>query len=249
MRLNISVPSFTVIVLIIIRTLSFGETTPYEILHQADTARGNLDGIKWTVQIVFRENSRVQDRILEVQARGYDFLAVLMAPAKVKGQKLLMKGRNMWFMKPGLRKPVPISPRQKLMGGAAYGDIAATNYAGDYNAALLREETTEGEPCFVFDLISNDKRTTYDRITYWVSKNRGVGIKAEFFTVSGKLFKKAVFQYENEIIIGNKPHPFISKMIIKDALLSENVTTLSFSQTRRENISDGIFDLNLLMMQ
>jgi outer membrane lipoprotein-sorting protein len=249
MRLKISLFFITVVVLIATGSVSFAEQSSKEILQNADRARGNLDGVKWIVQIVSHEDSRVQERVLEVQAKGYDFLAILADPAKVKGQKLLMKDRNMWFMKPGLRKPVPISPRQKLIGGAAYGDIAATNYAGDYDATVLPDETVAGESCYVFDLKAAHKRTTYDRIIYWVSKQRLVGIKAEFFTVSGKLFKKAVFEYKNKIMIDNNPNPFISKMIISDALLSENVTIMTFSQSRLETITDGIFDLNLLMMR
>ena len=36
-----------------------------------------------------------------------------------------------------------------------------------------------------------DKKATYDRIKYWISKERLAGVKAEFYTVSGKLFKTA----------------------------------------------------------
>ena len=108
-----------------------------------------------------------------------------------------MLDRNMWFAKPGLSKAVPISPRQKLLGGAANGDIASTNYAGDYKIVQTSEDTFNNEPCYLLDLSAVDKKATYDRIKYWISKERLVGVKAEFYTVSGKLFKTATFEYKH----------------------------------------------------
>ncbi len=106
--------------------------TPEEILKKSDEARGNADGIEWEIAMHSIESGREQERTIKVSARNFNSLADFLAPANVKGQKMLMIDRNMWFAKPGLSKPVPISPRQKLLGGAANGDIASTNYAGDY---------------------------------------------------------------------------------------------------------------------
>jgi outer membrane lipoprotein-sorting protein len=224
---------------------SWAELTPKEILHRADEARGNLEGVRWKVSIHSVESHRTQKRKLDVKARGYDFLAVLNSPPKVKGQKLLMISHNMWFRKPDLRKPVPVSPRQKLVGGASYGDIAATNYADDYEATPLEDEIVEGELCYVFDLKASHKKATYDQIKYWVSKKRLVGVRAQYFAVSGKMFKSAVFEYDNHVQLRNKPHPFISKMIIYDALVVHNVTSMTFDKPQLVPLLPSTFDVNL----
>jgi outer membrane lipoprotein-sorting protein len=229
--------------------VSLAEGNPNEVLRRADEARGNLEGVKWIVHIVSKENNRKQERRLEVKSKGYDFLAVYVAPPRVKNQQVLMVDHNMWFMKPGLRKPVPISPRQRLIGGAAYGDIAATNYADDYEVTILSEDMFGNEPCYLFDLKAVARNATYDRIKYWVSKERIVGVKAEFYTVSGKLFKSATFEYQNQIDFQNKTQPFISKMIIADQLLGENVTTMRFTDQEIADIPHATFDLNLLIMR
>ena len=223
------------------------EMTPKEILEKSDEARGNVEGIEWEIRLESIENGRKQSRTLKIKARDFNSLAEFISPPKVKGRKLLMIDRNMWFIKPGLRKPVPISPRQKLMGGASNGDIASTNYAGDYAATLVSEDTVNGELCYLLDLTAANKKVTYDRIKYWVSKKRLIGVKAEFFTVSGKMFKSAAFKYENSIPIEGKPKPFVSKMIITDAVIKENVTTMAYSKIRLKKIPDSTFNLNLLM--
>ena len=222
-----------------------GELVPQRILKRADEARGYLEGVRWKVSIHAVEDKRIQKRKLEVKAKGYDFLAVLNSPPKVKGQKFLMINHNMWFSKPGLRKPVPVSPKQKLVGLSSYGDIAATNYADDYEARCLEDEMVEGELCYVFDLKACHKRATYDRIKYWVSKDRLVGVKAQYFAVSGKMLKSAVFEYDNQILLWNEPHPFISRMIIYDALVEGNVTSLTLSKPKLIPVPPSTFDINL----
>jgi hypothetical protein len=221
------------------------DLSPKQILQQADEARGNLQGVEWKVKIHSVENDRIQERNLGVKARGYDFLALMKSPPKVKGQKLLMVSHNMWFRRPNLRKPVPVSPRQKLVGGASYGDVAATNYADDYTATVLADEVVDGERCYVFDLKASHKKATYDAIKYWVSQERLVGVKAEYYAVSGKLLKSARFEYRHQIRLRNRPHPFISKMTIVDALIGNSVTTLDFNDHRLVTVPPSTFDLNL----
>jgi len=220
--------------------------TPTDILSRCDRARGNLDGIVWKLTIEAKEGERLENRFLEIKAKAFDFLANTTDPPKVKGQKLLMVDHNMWFYKPGLSKPVPISPRQKLMGGASYGDIAATNYAQDYEATVVGEESLDGEPCDVFDLKARHKKVTYDRILYWVSKERVVGVQAHYFTLSGKLFKKARFEYAHQLPTSEGTQPFISKMTIIEVVAPDAVTHLHFGQPRLVPIPAATFNLNLL---
>lgn len=229
--------------------ISSGQMPPREILTRADMARGNLEGVKWLVNIASIENNNSQSRSLNVLARGYDFLGIMIDPPKTKNQKIIMIDHNMWYTKPGLKKPVPVSSRQKLIGGAAYGDIAATNYADDYAPNPMPDETINGEICYVFDLKAVSKKSTYDQIKYWVSKERMVGVKSEFYSVSGKLFKTAVFEYDNQIIIENKPIPFISRMTITDALVESNITTLIFNENQLVRIPDSTFDMNVFSAQ
>lgn len=220
--------------------------SPKEILTKADEARGNAAGVEWEIAIDSIEGGRQQQRTIRVTARGFNSLADFLAPPNVKGQKLLMLDRNMWFAKPGLSKPVPISPRQKLVGGAANGDIASTNYAGDYKIVQTSEDIVNAERCYLFDLSAVDNRATYDRIKYWISRERLVGLKAEFYTVSGKMFKTATFEYENNIIVDDKPREFISKMVITSAIIKEDVTTMGYRKPSIKKVPDSVFNLNLL---
>ncbi len=218
-----------------------------EILRRADEARGSMEGVVWSVDVHSVSGRREESLSFSVSNRAYDFLAVYTAPPRQRDARLLMVNRNMWFFRPGLSRAVPISQRQRLLGQAAYGDLASTNYAEEYTPERLPDETLDDRLCFVFDLRAKpDMRTTYDHIIYWIEQETGLGVKARFFTVSGKEIKIARMQYDHVIEDedGNE-QPFISKMTIQDALLSDAVTTIRFGVPDQRPLPDSTFDLNL----
>lgn len=216
----------------------------HSILKDSDQARGGgLPGIVWEIKLQSRDGERNDEsqRIL-VKAVDDSSVAETQEPVRFKGSKILQVDRNMWMTRPGLSKPIPISPRQRMSGQASNGDIAATNYAGDYEAELAGTENVGGEECHVLNLTAKHKRATYDKIRYWVSVKRVVGIKAEFYSVSGKLLKTATFQYGNTIEHDGKRIPFISKMTIRDALIDAE-TVMEFGTVKVKKIAASEFDL------
>lgn len=223
---------------------AFAAPDAHTILKDSDQARGGgLPGIEWEIKVVSRDGDRTDEpQRLLVKAVDDSSVAETREPVRFKGSRILQVERNMWLTRPGLSKPIPVSPRQRMSGQASNGDIAATNYAGDYDAQMGGTETLDGEPCYVLNLAAKHKRTTYDRIRYWVSVKRLVGIKAEFYSVSGKLLKTATFEYHNTIEHEGKRIPFISRMTIRDALVDAE-TTMDFGTVKVKKIAASEFDL------
>lgn len=215
------------------------------ILKRADRARGNMEGITWEVTVTSEDRGEKNEMAFDVKARGFDLKATYTAPAKHRGKLLLLSKGNMWFYKPGLSKPFPIARRQKLLGNAAYGDIAATNYAEDFNAELLPErQNVRDEACYVFNLTSRTGKTTYSHIRYWISVSRGVGMKAEYFTATGKLVKAAEMFYRT---FGKEEGGLvIAEIKIADTLLSKQTTNIVFSEPDLTTIPDSTFSRALL---
>jgi len=222
----------------------FAATDAQSLLQHADRARGGgLPGIVWEIKLTSRDGEKVSDeQIFEVRAVNDASVAETLEPARFKGSKLLQAGHNMWLTRPGLSKPIPISSRQRLSGQASNGDIAATNYANDYEAKLSGEETIQGEACNILELTALHKTSTYDRIRYWVSVKREIGVKAEFFSLSGKLLKTARFEYGNTIEYDGRHIPFVSRMTIRDALIDAE-TTMNFGTVKVHKIPAAEFDL------
>jgi outer membrane lipoprotein-sorting protein len=218
------------------------------LLQESDRSRGGLeDGITWSVEITSTEDGTTTSRSYLVKARGTDALAEATAPPRAKGELMLFNDRTLWFLKPGLRKPVSISARQKLSGEAANGDIASTNYARDYDGTVVGEEKVAGEDAYRLELKAKAGNVTYDRIRYWVSKARRLALKAEFLTVSGDCFKTATFEYSNSMILKGKKFDFVSAMTITDAMGSGAVSVIRFSAPKAEAHASSLFNVNNLV--
>jgi len=222
---------------------------PAQLLQRSDQARGGgLPGLVWEVRSRNSGGQGDQDdppMLLLIKAADNASLAETLEPLRSKGARMLQVERNMWLTRPGLKKPVPISPRQRLTGQAAIGDIAATNYAKDYSGTFLREEAVAGERCYLLQLTATTRQATYDKVLYWVSAERGTAVQAEFQSLSGKKLKSAQFDYGNHIEVQGRAVPFVSRMVISDALTDAR-TTLEYGHVVVKAVPASEFDVSHL---
>ncbi len=111
---------------------------------------------------------------------------------KEKGRSVLLLGEQMWLLLPTAKKPVKVSPQQRLLGPAAGSDVARTRFAADYRVLDSREERLEGRPCLRLELAARRPSLSYRKAYLWVTA-QGVPLQAEFLLLSGKFAKRARF--------------------------------------------------------
>ncbi|MFN9066960.1 MAG: outer membrane lipoprotein-sorting protein, partial [Bdellovibrionales bacterium] len=93
--------------------------TAEELLKASDRARGSVEkGLSWMSEVTTTEAGREVKKKFKVRAQYVNAYVEALEPARNKGEIYLFNDRTMWFFKPSLRKPVTISPRQKLSGQA-----------------------------------------------------------------------------------------------------------------------------------
>ena len=73
-------------------------------------------------------------------------LIIYADPVSERGKALLMDKSNLWFHSPLSSKPIRITPQQRLLGEASNGDVASTDFSGDYDPTYLKHETVDGIP-------------------------------------------------------------------------------------------------------
>ncbi len=216
------------------------------LLRDADRARGGLEsGVSWSLTIESTEDGETTRRSMRVRARSPDALCETLDPPRHKGEVYLFNDRVIWFMKPGLRRPIAISPRQRLQGEASNGDVTATNYVRDYQGTIAGEDVVDGQPTWIVELVARAGDVTYDRIRYWISKKEHLGVKAEFLTVAGEVFKTAVLKYGNRVKLpGGQEIDFVSLMTIKDAMGAGGVTVLTYTGPHSDTHAPSMFNVN-----
>jgi outer membrane lipoprotein-sorting protein len=220
---------------------------PQKLLQDSDRSRGGIkEGLSWKSKVTTTEDGEKTEREFLVKAKGNDAYVEAAAPARTKGEVFIFNDRTMWFYKPSLKKPVSISPRQKLSGQAANGDIASTNYARDYTPTLERSEQFEGKKTHVLLLKAKAPNLTYEQIRYWIDDQKSIAVKAEFLTLQGAVFKVAKIEYGNNLVIEGKSLPFVHRMTITDAKFQNNSSIIEYDSPKIEEHPASLFNVNNL---
>lgn len=182
-------------------------------------------------------------REYRVLSKGNENSVVMTtAPASERGQILLMKGRDLWVFMPDISQPIRLSMSQRLTGQVANGDLARANFAGDYNATILRTDTIDGEKYYVMELIGVDRGVTYHKVLYWVRQSNFWPYRAEFYSLSNRLLKTA--RYENFQPILGKQRP--TRLVMTDALRTDEESVLEYSEMKLRELPDKIFTKDYL---
>jgi hypothetical protein len=113
--------------------------------------------------------------------------------AKEKGRSVLILGDRMWLLLPGAKRPLQVTPQQRLMGSAAGGDVARTRFRQDYSVQALSDETLGTRACWRLDLVARTALVSARTVQLWVAKEPLTPLKAEFHLASGKLARTATF--------------------------------------------------------
>lgn len=112
---------------------------------------------------------------------------------KEKGRAVLLKGDQMWLLLSTSKRPVKVTPQQRLMGPAAGGDVARTRFREDYAVQTLAEETLDGRDCWRLGLVARRPSLSARQVVLWVARDQILPLRAEFRLASGKLARTAVF--------------------------------------------------------
>lgn len=118
----------------------------------------------------------------------------------------------------------------------------APTFSGDYNAAIARTEDIAGISYWVLELTAVDKGMTYTRLLYWVNRANFRPLKAEFYSLSGKILKAC--RYENYVDAGGARRP--ARVVMEDALTAGGKSVLDYSNFQLKNLADKIFTKDYL---
>lgn len=215
-----------------------------DIVRDADRARRPGESFVWKITITSHEAKKapsVDGFEVFVKGAGRSFVKFI-APPRNLGRSLLALGRDLWIYLPDAGKPVRIPFSQRLVGQVANGDIARTDYAGDYDATLVGEESVGDIACHVLDLKAKTKEVTYAAIKYWVSKDRRLPVKAEFYAGTGTLLKVGVSESFNEVA----GHLLATRLTLVDAIRKDRKSVLDYGEITIRDLPEKYFDKNYM---
>ena len=217
-----------------------------DIVREADLGRRPGESFVWKITITSYEAKKspsVDGFEVFIKGTGRSFIKFIAPPRNV-GRSLLALDRDLWIYLPDAGKPVRIPFSNRLVGQVANGDIARTDYAGDYNAALIGEESVGGVVCHLLDLKAKTKEVTYAAIKYWVSKERRLPVKAEFYAGTGTLLKSGLFDNYKEIA----GHLLVTRLTLVDAIRKDKKSVLDYGEISIRDLPEKYFNKNYMKM-
>ncbi len=199
-------------------------------------------------------NSRGDERVREIKQFLKDFgdmekkTMFFVSPADVRNTSFMNwsydevgKDDDQWIYLPALKKVKRISSDSKsdyFMGSDfTYDDLGDRHPSSDSHQ-LLREETIDGEDCYVVESTPKEEEYMYSKTITWIVKDKWIGKKKEFYDEDEDLLKtltvnetKVIKDYIvitlSEMHNVQKDHKTIMKLdnVILDSRVSDNKFT------------------------
>jgi hypothetical protein len=210
-------------------------------LRIADETRNAFDEAVITArasQIVNGKVTEVTD--FEVYTKGRDRGVIVFRSGRNSGRKVLTDGPRMWLLIPGASRPIPVTPNQRLVGGASMADVASLRFASDYTASLLPKPETEGGKTFpVVELTAKSPVAPFPRVVMWWNESENLPYKAIFSLPSGMAAKEVTFTRFSR----KSGRTVATEMEIRDLLSKDpnTVTRLEYLDYRPAKLDDALF--------
>jgi hypothetical protein len=142
----------------------------------------------------------------------------------------------MWLLLPNAKRPVKVSPQQRMLGAAAGGDVARFRFSGDYSLTGEREELVDGVATRRLELQATQRKLSYQRAVLWLD-GHGRPLRSDFFYASGKLARTARFG----AIVPEQGTQVLSSLDLEET--SGKNVKLGFSRWRPSAHEDSLFQL------
>lgn len=218
-----------------------------DLLSKADAYR-NFKGRSFTFDVKLSSqepgrNDQVFDLNVEV-LNSHTSLVVYDQPTSERGKALLMTDQNLWFHSPSSQKPIRITPQQRLLGEASNGDVASTDFSGDYEPVYKGAEAVDGVNCHVLELTAKPgSLAAYSKLTLWLRGDDYRPVKADFYANSGKLLKTAFYQrYQKLSDVSGKEQ--LVGILIVNPLTAGKQTLMEYSAFKVTELSPARFTAN-----
>ena len=206
--------------------------SPEELLRRTDVGALAPESFRSRMRLTAGDKPPLE---VEVWRKGESRTLVRLLGPKERGKYLLRLGGTLWFLAPGAKKPVRLSPSYRLRGNATIDDVLGLQYARDYKV----ESATELEEGLVaLDLTARGPGTIYPAVRYVVRRSTLRPVRAEYRLPSGKV--ATIVEFEKWSASGR---PYASRLLVRDALHGGATTSVDVLEVEARPVPEGLFDL------
>jgi outer membrane lipoprotein-sorting protein len=209
------------------------------ILEKAELFRSKEGSalVKCDVEL-YKNEVLIKTRKFNVYTSENNRSLIVFKSAADAGQKVLMKGKNYWMFMPKSRRPIRITPMQKLLGEAALGDIATLNWSNQYKVI---DEKNENKTT-ILTLEANKGSASYQKIVLTLNAEDYFPMSASLYLRSGMLSKVATFERGKR-----DGQDAVVKMTLIDNMKANLKTVINYNEVRAVEIPNKLFNPQILI--
>ncbi|MEB8292592.1 outer membrane lipoprotein-sorting protein [Klebsiella michiganensis] len=222
-----------------------------DIIRLADDIRSPNIPFRYTVTVLeYKEGGKEPEskQILDVSMRFMkpengsqaDARSIVrfVYPPRDKGKIMLSDWYELWFYTPELRKPIPISPAQRLSGQISNADVIVTNFEYAYDSTIEGTEPCGQKVCYRLSLIRKSDKVTYPKVIYLVEKGEDFRpYQASYYSLDNQLLKKVLYNNYQQILGKYRP----SEIIVQSARYAKGYSVMKYSNVRLETLPEYFF--------
>lgn len=205
---------------------------PEELLRKTDLGALAPESFRSRMRLTAGDKPPLE---VEVWRKGEAQTLVRLLGPKERGKYLLRLGPALWFLAPGAKKPVRLSPAYRVRGSATLDDVLGLHYARDYKVTSARD--LDGG-LVALELAARGPGALYPAVRYVVSPATLRPVRAEYRLPSGKVATIVEFTSWST---GRRPHA--TRLVVRDALHGGAATAVEVLDVEERAVPDGLFDL------
>jgi len=224
---------------LVVSTLASSAYAQMSSLAQAEQFRMQYPSAKITCDVaLYHADELTKSRIYEVYSSTDNRAVVLFKSAAEAGQKVLINKEKFWMFMPKSRRPIRITPMQKLLGEASLGDVATLNWTEQYQVV---KEQLNGDK-IELQLQATQHSGSYQRINLTLNAADKFPLSADLYLRSGMLAKTA--QFKRGMLNGK---PAVVQMTLLDRMRPDQKTIIRYRDVTPLTIPDKLFNPQILL--
>ncbi|MBQ4849982.1 outer membrane lipoprotein-sorting protein [Pseudoalteromonas sp. MMG012] len=215
------------------------DVNPLQVLKAVDAYRSESNTVKVSATVrAYKQDELRNSKQYDVYSTSAKRSLVVFKSDSEKGQKVLMKGSDYWMFMPKSRRPIRITPMQKLLGEASLGDIATLSWSEDYTV----KQTTDMDSLWQFELHAISPKLSYQKIILNIRKDNYFPEEAELYLRSGMHAKTA--QFEQGERNGKQK---VTAMALHDEMRKGHKTVIEYDLIEPISVPDRLFNPQILI--
>ncbi|WP_411994465.1 outer membrane lipoprotein-sorting protein [Agarivorans sp. DSG3-1] len=214
-------------------------------LLEADSYRLQSSSAKIVTQVSqFEKQTLKKKHYYNVYIRPERESLVVFKAQSELGQKMLMLGDNYWLLMPNSRRPIRITPMQKLLGEASVGDVSTLTWSEDYQGELGETKQIEGVKAIHLKLEAKTSGASYQKIDLWLAQESNFPLQADLYLKSGKLAKQAYFEQGQR-----QGRAVVKTMTLVDSIQTNKSTVINYQSVEPHSLADKYYNPAYLSKQ